>query len=566
MQLLNRATAHKQLFGMEIATYFLMRIRSVYHACGGLKKASLGAFFTLAVFLSACYRPIHQYIPWQISETNTQAEGEFHTLVATPTLSSDVSLPARTSIAITPTAWVAPKITSTLAAMAPTPTPRAAIELPPLRTTETIYTVQSGDSLANIALRHQVSVNQLLEANDVKDPNLISVGQVLKIPPSSANEMAGNLILVPDSELVYGPDVKDFDIESFIAQFNGVLKGYKQVDDENYELTGPEVVRRVAEENSFNPRLLLALLEFKSGWLTQESPSGFDEIDPLGLRAIDRKGLYKQLSWIANEVMRGSAFWKARALSVWTLADGSVMRIDPQLNAGTAGLQYALSLLFDKEQFKQAIGKEGLLKVYQTLFGDPFAFTNDHLVPADLKQPEWMLPFETGDEWFYTGGPHWGWGSGSLWAAIDFAPPSPDDEYGCFESRAPVLAVADGRVVRSGFGSVVLDFDGDGLESTGWSLLYMHIATQDRAALGVEVKQGDLIGYASCEGGISTGTHIHLARKYNGVWIPAYGDSPFVLGGWVISSAGSVYDGYMERNGETIEAYNGRADFNTIRR
>jgi len=94
----------------------------------------------------------------------------------------------------------------------------------------------------------------------------------------------------------------------------------------------------------------------------------------------------------------------------------------------------------------------------------------------------------------------------------------------------------------------------------------MHIATQDRAALGVEVKQGDLIGYASCEGGISTGTHIHLARKYNGVWIPAYGDSPFVLGGWVISSAGSVYDGYMERNGETIEAYNGRADFNTIRR
>jgi LasA protease len=120
--------------------------------------------------------------------------------------------------------------------------------------------------------------------------------------------------------------------------------------------------------------------------------------------------------------------------------------------------------------------------------------------------------------------------------------------------------------VRSEYGNVVLDFDGDSSERTGWTVLYMHIATEGRVAKGKEVKQGDLIGYASCEGGVSTGTHIHLARKYNGVWIVAFGEVAFNLDGWVSTSAGSVYNGYLERDGQTIEAYNGRADVNTIGR
>ena len=49
---------------------------------------------------------------------------------------------------------------------------------------------QSGDSLAGIALRNQVSVRQIIEANDLENSDLINPGQVITIPPASANELA----------------------------------------------------------------------------------------------------------------------------------------------------------------------------------------------------------------------------------------------------------------------------------------------------------------------------------------------------------------------------------------
>ena len=84
-----------------------------------------------------------------------------------------------------------------------------------------------------------------------------------------------------------------------------------------------------------------------------------------------------------------------------------------------------------------------------------------------------QLPIEAGDAWSFTGGPHGGWADGSAWAALDFAPPG--DALGCVDSDAWVTAVADGVVVRSGDGAVIQDLDGDGLEQTGWVVLYMHV-------------------------------------------------------------------------------------------
>ena len=68
------------------------------------------------------------------------------------------------------------------------------------------------------------------------------------------------------------------------------------------------------------------------------------------------------------------------------------------------------------------------------------------------------------------------------------------------------------------------------------------------------------------EGGFSTGTHLHIARRYNGEWIAADGELPLNLEGWVAVGYGVEYDGYLVRDDVTLEAWNGRASINAIER
>ena len=457
-----------------------------------------------------------------------------------------------------------PRITITPAPLYATPTPITPQILPTLRIDEELYTIQSGDSLAGIALHNQVSVRQIVDANSIENPDLINPGEVIIIPPASANELASNFRIIPDSEIHYGPSVKDFDIESIIWQFNGKLNGYKEELDDGSELTGAEIVQRVANEQSVNPRLLLALVEHQSGCLRSQNDDCDLENYPLGLVNSSRQGLYTQLSWAANELLRGSGMWQKSLLAVWTLADGDVMRIDASINAGTAALQHLFSLIQGKEAWKQSVSKTGFYQTYSELFGYPFTFSIDPLLPEDLAQPYLILPLAEGDEWLLTSGPHWAWGTGSPWAALDFAPPGEDDDYGCYFSNAPVLAAADGLVVKSEGAAVVIDLDGDGYEQTGWTLNYFHISEASSIPVGTRVATGDVIGISSCEGGVTNGTHFHLARRFNGIWIDAGGEIPFNLGGWIAKSYGIVYDGSLTKDGVTVEAYNGRSEINKI--
>jgi LysM repeat protein len=49
----------------------------------------------------------------------------------------------------------------------------------------TTHTVQPGDTLARLATRYGVTVEALVEANEIENPDLIRVGQVLTIPAST---------------------------------------------------------------------------------------------------------------------------------------------------------------------------------------------------------------------------------------------------------------------------------------------------------------------------------------------------------------------------------------------
>ena len=151
-----------------------------------------------------------------------------------------------------------------------------------------------------------------------------------------------------------------------------------------------------------------------------------------------------------------------------------------------------------------------------------------------------------------TSGLHGAWeGAGAL-AALDFAPSS--SEPGCEPSTLLITAMAPGLIVRVNEGVVVLDLDGDGNEQTGWVILYLHISHENRRVEGEFVDRGAILGVPSCEGGQSTGTHVHVARKYNGEWLDAGGPLPFVLSGWETVSAGIPYQGSLSREGQTVTA------------
>jgi murein DD-endopeptidase MepM/ murein hydrolase activator NlpD len=517
--------------------------------------ALLSILILFFLSLVACQRENKGFEPFIVSNQNQSTQKS----TPLPTNGQETASPQ-----ITAQITYEPRITMTPAAFTYEPTPMVPQVLPALRTSEDEYTIKSGDTLAAIAQRHQVSVKQIVERNEIEDPNLIEPDDLLLIPPASANEQATSFRIIPDSEIIYGPSVKDFDIASIIWQFNGKLNRYQEEMDDETELSGAEIVRRVANEQSVNPRLLLALLEHQSGCLRSPSETCDLEEYPLGLKNNNQKGLYKQLSFAANELLRGMSYWQNNWVAVWTLADGDVMRVDPGINAGTAALQHLFSLLQGKEAWKRSVSETGFYQTYQELFGYPFAFTIAPLIPDGLSQPELILPLKSGDVWLFTSGPHWAWGTGSAWSALDFAPPGNADDYGCYFSDAPVLAAADGVVVRSEGAAVIIDLDGDGYEQTGWTLNYFHIDPATAIPAGTIVATGDVIGRASCEGGVTNGTHFHLSRRYNGVWIQAGGGIPFNLGGWVASSYGSVYDGSLVKDGVTIEAYNGRSEINEI--
>ena len=362
-----------------------------------------------------------------------------------------------------------------------TPTPDSPHPIPTQRSEPIQYSVQAGDTLGLIAQRYGVSLEEVIEANSIANPNLLEVGQGLVIPVATPFGAALEFKIIPDSELVYGPSSAQFDIAQFIQSQGGYLARYKEEFDE-VTLSGAQIVERVAQDYSVNPRLLLAALEYQSGWVSQANPDKSTLEYPIGVRDEWRKDLYRQLTWTANQLNLGFYLWRVNAVSTWLLGDGSVVPVAPSINAGTAGVQQFFAPLYGRQDWERAVTADGFFATYNALFGYPFDLAIEPSIPQGLRQPSMRLPFEEGEAWAFTGGPHGGWDNGSAWAALDFAPPS--DAVGCIPSDEWVTAVADGRILRANNGAVIQDLDNDGLEQTGWAVLYMHVETRGSRPTG----------------------------------------------------------------------------------
>lgn len=520
----------KRLISLFIAVSSLLAAS----ACGGSGNASLWGQY-------ATPTPLGGIVP-----TSSPAPTVF------PSQTPETVIPLVMEPTVTPT----PTFSEAFVMQEATPTTEST-PLPAVNAPTLLYYAQSGDWLPAVAIRFGVDVRDIASPKILPENGLLDPGTLLIIPDTLDRSVPFTpaVQLIPDNEFIYSSTAIDFDIATYVKDAGGYLSTYREYLLSTGWTSGAREIERLAYENSVNPRLLLTILDYEARWVRGNPENELRTTYPLGEESFKYKGMFMQMVWGINQLQTGYYNWRSGKMVELTFVDGNKLRIDPNLNAGTVALMYYFSRNHTFNEWLRIMDQtSGFLSFYQNMFGDPWSRADAFgpIFPPSISQPEMSLPFEVHASWAFTGGPHAAWEHEGPLAAVDFAPASA--KTGCLSSDHWIVASAPGLVVRSGNGVVVIDTDGDGSEQTGWNLLYLHVAANGRVAKGEWVEQDARIGHPSCEGGTSTGTHLHFARKYNGEWVIADGPLPFVLSGWTVYAGDKPYQGKLVKGDKVITA------------
>ena len=135
---------------------------------GGQGLARGVVFMTVALLIAVTFATRSLWYPETV-------EASTHVAASSTSQAPAVPSPTPLILAVPPTAVPTPSASSL-----PTPTPTPSlVPTPAIRE----YVVQAGDTLTAIAQQYSVTVTALAEFNQITDPNVISVGQRLQIPP-----------------------------------------------------------------------------------------------------------------------------------------------------------------------------------------------------------------------------------------------------------------------------------------------------------------------------------------------------------------------------------------------
>jgi LasA protease len=275
------------------------------------------------------------------------------------------------------------------------PTPESiALDSAPL-----LYYTQAGDTLPVIATRFGVDAAEISSPSGAIPQSGLLNSDILLVIPHKLVNTTSSVKLIPDSELVYSPSAVDFDIKAYVTQAGGYLSTYKEWLNSTQWTSGADIIQRVALENSINPRILLALLEYQSRWVYGYPSNAMQEDYPMGKVDSSMKGLYSQLAWAVNQLSTGYYGWREGWMTDIKFFDGVAARLAPDLNSGTVALQYYMAQLYDTPGWLGALDPNtGVSAIHENMFGNPWlrAMEVEPLYPPNLSQPEMILPFLIG--------------------------------------------------------------------------------------------------------------------------------------------------------------------------
>ncbi len=365
---------------------------------------------------------------------------------------------------------------------------------------------------------------------------------------SRANDTARRDPFFDAQRFSYAPDFYEAEIQDFLDQQPGPLKDTRfQIGDQSHSFA--EVLVNLSSLYSFNPTILLALMEQQSEILSQAEPSPEQIAWAMGFHGDEerRKGLYAQLYWGAVELRHALRDY-AVALPDATLpdlvfADDSQQAAAPDMGLARYAIARVLAHTTTPDQLPARL--DAFLRTYTDLFGDPRLPLTDLPPPAEpfltrpMTQPARVTSFFDHDTPFLqqNGSLRSFWGTTEAilpydgHTGWDYAMKPPD----------PVLAAADGLVVFAGNSddgcalparAVIVD------HANGYRTLYWHLDTLD-VTTGQRVAQGEQLGTAGATG-CAFGPHLHFQVQYLGRDIDPYGWCSTERDPWATNPAGQI--------------------------
>ena len=364
---------------------------------------------------------------------------------------------------------------------------------------------------------------------------LILAVAIVAIPPAVA-QAGSPFDLVSDGQFVYGPNVGDFDVASFLRNADSPLAPYAGVIDQWCSYA------------SVNPRLVLALLALRPE-LAPAGPDFEQHLEPLVM------GL--ATDFYAHLYTRGARRDRYPELArrdapTLRLAGGETVSVPAGVSSGTYAVLSRLAPLSTRAQWDALFPSPGVsdrragsfAQTYRSLFPDDDPLDPSNQINAAGPPPASLLqlPYPVGERWWFNGPHNWsGGGYGPPYSSIDFAV---DGTCAAPPANAWAVAAAGGTASHPYGATCLIRIDHGG----GWITSYYHLLN---ARASGDIDRNDPVGTIGCEtciGGFATAPHVHFSLLYNGAYTDLEGTR---LSGWIVHpGAGTYTTGYLERNGQ----------------
>ncbi|HSN93644.1 MAG TPA: LysM peptidoglycan-binding domain-containing protein [Anaerolineaceae bacterium] len=414
------------------------------------------------------------------------------------------------------------------------------------------YTAQSGDNLPMLAARFNTSEEAIRKVNTILPASLTTLPQGLPMQiPIYYTPFWGSVFrLIPNSAFVYSARSETSGMRTMSAVNVEESEVFQQLSGSNVFL---ERFGQICLEASIDPRLMLSLLAY--GF---EPDSGLQTASTVLLESISQQNLDLLLRWLGllNEGFYG--FESGRLLEL-ELPDGTIERLDPWQNAGSAALRYFFSQMLETAtDYQRAVAPGGFAAIYEKLYGNPWA-AEFEVLPGSLEWIPAGLPINSRGGWQAAAFPEGilkSMPSSGVLAGFHANIQNAKDK----NDYGKVFACIGGTITRLEPSQLVVSYEGT-QESQGWSVVYYGVKVKPGLKVGDKVEIGESLGHVDSSGWNAS---FWLARKFNGEWVGANGVVPFNLGGWKLAMDSDGRNLTMQKPELTIYSQPSKSQINLI--